>query len=125
MNKIFASLLLINGNAILCEIDAKVDLNGFYTVHNPMKPIVVTTDESSNIVLVQMNPFSDSSVYKIHSSQVVTIGSMIADYIDKYNAAVVEVEKAIDQRYRKLLAPVMKSHNFDDYVTEDTVKTLQ
>lgn len=125
MNKLFVSMSLINGNVILCEVESKLDATGYYVVHNPMKPIVVNTDGTSNIVLTQMNPFSDSAVFKIHPSKVITMGSMIADYIDIYNEAVDNANAAIDKRYRKLLAPVTKSHNFDDYVTDETVKTLQ
>lgn len=122
MRKEYVSLTLTTGVTVLCEIDSKPDANGFYVIHNPVKPIAIQDGTESRIALVQMNPFSDSSEFRIHHSHIVSVGSMIADYIEKYIDSVRQIDLAIEKRYREMLIP---SNPSKEYLEEITSKSLQ
>ena len=94
----YISAILQNGQVILGQVEDEIDDNGFYTFHNPLKPIILT--ESNKIALVQMNPFSDSIEFKIHESHVMSLGALQITYIDVYNNAVNTIEESLLAKYK-------------------------
>lgn len=99
--KEYITATLVNGQVLISELIKEVDENGFYTFNNPTKPIMMP--ESNKIVLVSLNPFSDSIEFKIHASHVMVMGNLDATYIDVYNSAVEIIHKNIKMKYDKML----------------------
>lgn len=97
----YITATLVNGQVLISELMGEIDENGFYTFNNPTKPIMMP--ESNKIVLVSLNPFSDSVEFKIHGSHVMVMGNLDATYIDVYNSAVEIIHKNIKMKYNKML----------------------
>ena len=116
------SVTFTTGVTVLCELDVTASPTGFYTLYNPLKPVAMQDENGSKIALVQMNPFSDSSEFKIHYSHIVSVGSMIADYIEKYVESVHQIDMAIAKRYSDMLIP---EHPSKEFFAETTSKVLQ
>lgn len=102
MNKHLVSVQLSSGQTIIGEMEETFDENGFYVIHNPVRPVLV----GENMVMVSMNPFSDSRVFKVHPMHVVSVGSIHFQYIDMYHESVDRIEEGIKQKYMELTTPV-------------------
>ena len=78
----FVTATLISNQVIISEVDDDLDENEFYTFHNPTKPIML--EDKNKIMLVSMNPFSDSVEFKIHASHILSMGNLDEVYVDIY-----------------------------------------
>ncbi len=78
----FVSATLISNQVIISEVEDNLDENEFYIFHNPTKPIMMP--DSNKIMLVSMNPFSDSVEFKIHASHILCMGGLDEAYVDIY-----------------------------------------
>lgn len=78
----YVSATLVSNQVIISEVDDDLDENEFYTFHNPTKPIML--EDKNKIMLVAMNPFSDSVEFKIHASHILSMGNLDEVYVDIY-----------------------------------------
>lgn len=111
----YITATLVNSQVIISEVEEEMDEDEFYTLINPTKPIMM--GESNKILLVAMNPFSDSTEYKLHVSHVMTMGNLSSTYLDAYLASVKVIKDNILKNYDVV-------NNVDDFLddAEEVVK---
>lgn len=103
----FVTATLISNQVIISEVEDQLDENEFYTFINPTKPIMMP--DTNKIMLVSMNPFSDSAEYKIRASHVMCMGNLDEVYLDIYL-------NSVDIIHNKLKSQnIMKDEYPDDY----------
>jgi hypothetical protein len=117
----YVTIIQINGQVLLTKLLGDVDDNGFYTIENPLKPIVMS--ESSKVMFVAMNPFSNSVEFKLHASHIMTMGNMDESYIDVYNNAVQAILKQADETIVRMATPLEEQLEEIDLITPSN-KTL-
>jgi hypothetical protein len=88
-------------------MDDELDESEFYTFHNPTKPIMMP--DTNKIMLVAMNPFSDSIEFKIHASHILSMGNLDEVYLDIYMNSVDTILNKIKNRN------IVKDEYPDDY----------
>ena len=92
----FVTATLVSNQVIISEVEDDLDENEFYTFHNPTKPIMM--EDKNKIMLVAMNPFSDSVEFKIHASHILAMGNLDEVYVDIYKNAVDVIHNKIKNR---------------------------
>ena len=117
----YITATLVNSQVIISEMIEKSDNDEYYILVNPTKPIMMP--DTNKILLVAMNPFSDSTEYKLHVSHVLTIGSLSPAYIDAYVASTKVIKENSLKNYDVVddvdelleeavdIAPVKKSYS--------------
>ena len=103
----FVTATLISNQVIIAEVEDELDDDNFYTFHNPTKPIML--EDKNKIMLVAMNPFSDSIEFKIHASHILAMGNLDKVYVDIYEKSVEEMHKRLKNRN------IVKDELPDDY----------
>ena len=103
----FVTATLISNQVIIAEVEDELDDDNFYTFHNPTKPIML--EDKNKIMLVAMNPFSDSIEFKIHASHILAMGNLDEVYLDIYVKSVKEMHKRLENRN------IVKDELPDDY----------
>lgn len=104
-DKVLVSMILINGQVVLTECQATPDENGFFTLINPVRPVII----ENTIEFVAFNSFSDSTHYKVHFDKIISIGEMHFQYIDKYIESVERIDKEVLSKYEELMKPEKSS----------------
>ena len=92
----FVTATLISNQVIISEVDDDLDENEFYIFHNPTKPIML--EDKNKIILVAMNPFSDSVEFKIHASHIISMGNLDEVYVDIYLNSVETIHNKLKNR---------------------------